>query len=81
MHRFMVMMEVVMMGAAMLNLVMPMLCPVVRMAGERPARVVPEPLAVAQIVAPALRLARRTCGAVMGVPSLAMGVLRAATDM
>jgi len=61
--------------------VMPMLCPVVRMAGERPARTVPEPLPVAQAAAPALRFARRARDAAVGAPSAAMGVLRAAMGM
>jgi hypothetical protein len=48
MHHFMVMMDAAMMDLAMLMRcrVMPMLCRVVRMAGERPARTVPEPLPV-----------------------------------
>ena len=77
MHHFMVM--VVMAQLVMVDVVMPMLCHVVR--SERPAGTVPEPLPVAQTAAPALRLARRARGAVVGVPSTAMGVLRAAMGM
>jgi hypothetical protein len=57
--------------------VMPMLCHVVRTADEGPASAVAKHLAVAEAAAPAFRLARRTRGAVMGVPSAATGVLRA----
>jgi hypothetical protein len=78
MHHFMVMMDLAML---MRCRVMPMLCRVVRMADEGSARVVPKHLPVAEAAAPALRFARRTRGAVVGVPSAAMGVLRAATGM
>jgi hypothetical protein len=61
--------------------VMPMLCHVVRMACERPARAVPEHLPVVEAAAPAFRLARQTRGAVMGVPSAATGVLRTGVRM
>src|SRR5206468_9279590 len=80
MHHFMVMMDAAMMDLVMpiRCRVMPMLCPVLRMAGERLARTMPEPLPVAQTAAPALRLARRARGAVVGVPNAAMGVRGAA---
>jgi hypothetical protein len=83
MHHFMVMMDAAMMDLVMPMRcgVMPMLCPVVRTAGERPARTVPELLPVAQTAAPALRLPCRARGAVVGVPSAAMGVRGAAMGM
>src|SRR5947209_9715108 len=61
--------------------VMPMLCHVVRMADERPARTVPKHLPVTQSAAPAFGLARETRGAVMRVPRAAMGLLRTAVGM
>src|SRR4051812_2522858 len=53
MHHFLV-------AAAMMDLAIPMLCRVVRMAHQRPTRAVPRHLPVTQPVAPALRLAQRT---------------------
>src|SRR5438270_2210438 len=74
MHHFLV-------AAAKMDLAMPMLCRVVRMAHQRPARAVPKHLSVTQPVAPALRVAGGTRGVVMGVPGATMGLLRTSMAM
>jgi hypothetical protein len=73
--------RLVMMDADVTDLVMPMLCRAVWMAGERPARIVPGPLPVAEAAAPSLRLVRGTRGVMMGMRGAAVGTLRAAMGM
>jgi hypothetical protein len=82
MHNFVVMADpVVMNPVTPMRCWVPMLCRVVRVPHECPARAVPKHLPVTQPAAPAVSPARGTRDVVMSVPGFAMGAVRAAMSM